>query len=88
MGQTEESIHIEARQRAIQEAKIKKMKRKTNMLEEMNQASLLMSVFIFVKYQWSGLLVLFGLVITTGIIAGLIGRIIWEVWKMIFSVNL
>lgn len=87
MTESKESKIREAQENELTIKAAKLLERKNRMIQEMRAAHTFKRLFILIKYKWFDMVFAFFTFVAVGTIAGIAARIIWEAWKVIFSVN-
>lgn len=83
-----EAHDLEVRIQKVAERQKNKKKRMDMMKLKMSAHGSFRRILIYLQYQWFDLMMLLVTVIIISGVAGIIGKIIWEGWKMIFSIQL
>lgn len=71
-----------------QEKLVRKQEKINQFRRKMQAASLAKQILIWIEYRWKSALLLQAAVVATGSLLGVTGKILWEIWKTIFTVQL
>lgn len=80
-------------EKAIVDSKLKlkqakKAEKRADFINQMRAATTFGKMVVWLKHKWFDSILFYITLIITGCLLGIAGKIIWEVWKMIFSVSL
>lgn len=88
MKKSEEATIRDAEQNEQKVKELKRLERKSMMIQEMRASGSFMRLVTLIKYKWFDMVLLMGVLIVLGSVLGVVARILWEVWQTTFSINL